>query len=172
MKKYKKYQTFFGLLVLSVLAALFTYRENKPLRINQLAKVNVTLKEKPRKGEEGGGMTESFIEILIEKSKKKFYLNSCSYYSAQRKKILQLEPGREVTLLISKWDIKKKRINVYEFEVNGTKLLSLEDYNYCYTKKWRIFIPFIYVFLSIIVIMVLYDLWRYFKNKNTRLKTY
>ena len=140
-----------GLLLISLLVCLFAYFTFTPLSVSGLKKIEGTLLEKPVSGEQGGEIPEKFIRIRLNEDDKDYYLKNCAFNAAQTNKILKLEPGSRIMLFIRKSSDRKKDPEVLQFATGNDVLLSLDDYNRCKRSKWKMLIPFILIFMILML---------------------
>lgn len=152
MKLTNDIKTLLGLLIVTVIVGINGYFTNTPINKNILSEVTGTLKEYPYHGDQGGDMPREYIRFKIQEDDKKYYLIDCSYNVANKKDILGLKPGSSLSFFIKKSEKDKEKIYPYSLYLQNSNkyLLSLADYNRCYTKKWKLLIP-----IAVVIMLIL-----------------
>lgn len=159
--KLKKYINVFALLMITVFVTYNTYTNNHPILKNELFCIAGVLKEAPYLGKQGGDMPEPYIELLLENSKKKYFLMYCSYYASRKEDILELTKGSTVQIYVKKNDKNRRKPDIFELTSMNKKLLSLSDFNTCHTERWKGLLICIYILTGLLIVMPFIDLFKY-----------
>jgi hypothetical protein len=162
---FKKYKEIGALLLLAILVSIYTYHKNTPVEESELLLIEGTLREKPFYGEQGGDMPEPYIRITINENEKRYFLMWCSYSAAQTDKVLGLTKNSSIEFWIKKEDKNKRKADIFRLISNEEKYLHLGNYNYCYTHKWRGLLIFIKLFFGVIIVLIIYDVYNWIRNK-------
>jgi hypothetical protein len=167
MKRGKKYINILLLLVFSLFITWYTYNKNKPVLDDELLAFSGILLEKPFQGEQGGDMPEPFIRIKLKDVNKNFYFMLCSYDASRIEELLELKKGMKIHLFISKKDVKKRDVDVYQLIANNEFILDVNDYNNCYTNRWRGLLKIDYFIGAIFFVLLFYDIVKFIQQSHS-----
>lgn len=120
------------------------------------------LLETPKLKEQGEGTQYYTIRWQLKGNDKVFYLRDCAFEKANNDSILQLLPGTKIEFRVKESEYEKKeKVNVYSVSVRQDEdMLSLDEFNQCYSSYWKRLLPFVIIAIGLLVYSV------YFVNKR------
>ena len=153
-----------GLAFVVVMVGVYTYSNSPPVTGKSIVTVEGILGQKPFLGQQGGDMPRNFIRLRLDSNKASFDLIDCAYNVARDSAIMALEIGTKIRASYIPTTSDSKRVDLVELSViDGKNLLTLSDYNRCYTKKWKLMVP---IALGLFTLL-LYKLVGHIRNKQS-----
>lgn len=161
MKLKERDYTFIGLILILCLFGIKNYYYDKPIDRDSLTLIKGTLTSTPYLGETGGDVPKKFIKFKIRDANFDIHIKSCGYEKSKLSSILSITDDTVLYFLIDEKSMYINKKYAYDIKmVDGTSLLSLDDYNNCFTNGWRSTIYFIIATIILYILIILWDLYR------------
>jgi hypothetical protein len=143
------------MLILCVVGSVYMFTAIRQLNQDDFPVVYSTVAAAPVYTTSGGDMTHYFVDIKLD-SGRKIVLRSCSYHSADHNKIAKLLPGDSISFQLEN-DVSQDALYVYSLVSNKYgAILLFENFESCYTKKWKIMLAACFVIASYIIVKALF----------------
>ena len=157
MKFTNDIKTLIGLLLVTIIMGVYGFYTNNPIDKNNLIEQEGTLKEVPIRENQGGDMPREYIRFELNENSTKYYLIDCAYDVANKNDILNLSSGCSVIFLIRKEESNQDKAYLFSLRAkyDNTYLLNINDYNKCYTNRWRLLVPLAIILLLVLIYRIL-----------------
>jgi hypothetical protein len=139
-----------GMLLILLLASIYTYNSSNSVRRYELTVIHGALKDAPKFGSTGGDFTYPYVTFGLNEYKEQFILSQCSYKSLDLIGVGKLIIGDSL-----KVEALSDDGMYYVFGLsltNGYSLLDFEDYGVCNSNRWKK--PFFFAVLVCVVLVV------------------